>query len=88
MLSTLMVLSLDQGKLATSRRSIGQFDARLLDDIGYEPNSPAWMGATISERSHAPLSPSWTAVRRRVGDRLSSFLSWAGMADRIVNSVE
>jgi hypothetical protein len=33
MLSPLMILSLDQGKLAPAPRSLGQFDARLLTDI-------------------------------------------------------
>jgi len=33
MLSSLMILSLDQGKLTPAPRSVGQFDARLLEDI-------------------------------------------------------
>lgn len=33
MLSPLMILSLDQGKLTPAPRSVGPFDARLLEDI-------------------------------------------------------
>lgn len=33
MLSPLMILSLDQGRLSPAPRSVGQFDARLLTDI-------------------------------------------------------
>lgn len=33
MLSPLMILSLDQGRPAPAPRSVGQFDARLLEDI-------------------------------------------------------
>lgn len=33
MLSPLMILSLDQGKISPAPRSVGQFDARLLTDI-------------------------------------------------------
>lgn len=36
MFTTLMIVSLDQGRLDLGRRRIGQFDAHLLRDIGYE----------------------------------------------------
>ena len=35
MLTSLSIVSLNQGNLNSSPRSIGQFDAHLLDDIGY-----------------------------------------------------
>ncbi len=35
MLTSLSIFSLNQGNLNAARRSIGQFDAHLLDDIGY-----------------------------------------------------
>jgi CRISPR/Cas system CMR subunit Cmr4 (Cas7 group RAMP superfamily) len=44
MLSPLMILSLDQGKLAPAPRSVGPFDARLLEDVAdciAEPKVPA-----------------------------------------------
>ncbi|GAA3084982.1 hypothetical protein GCM10010520_34450 [Rhizobium viscosum] len=47
MLSPLMILSLDQGKLTSAPRSVGQFDARLLEDIAdciAEPAMPAPAG--------------------------------------------
>lgn len=36
MFSTLMTISTEQGKLSPSPRSIGAFDAHLLDDIDYD----------------------------------------------------
>lgn len=41
MFTTLMIVSLDQGKLHPAPRSIGQFDAHLLRDIGYDENAEA-----------------------------------------------
>jgi len=35
MLTTLTIVSLNQGSLNTALRAIGQYDAHLLEDIGY-----------------------------------------------------
>ena len=47
MLSPLMILSLDQGKLTPAPRSVGPFDTRLLEDIAdciAEPEVPSSAG--------------------------------------------
>lgn len=48
MLSPIMILSLDQGKLTPAPRSVGPFDTRLLEDIAdciAEPENPASAGS-------------------------------------------
>lgn len=62
MLTTLMILSPDQGRLAPAPRRIGQFDARLLEDLGF---------ATDTQAVAAPL-PVASRPRSRRG------LPWGG----------
>jgi len=40
MLTTLTIVSLNQGNLNTASRAIGQYDARLLEDIGWGSARP------------------------------------------------
>jgi len=48
MLTTLMIVSTDQGNLKPAPRSLGPFDAHLLDDIGYDDKAlPARQNPTL-----------------------------------------
>lgn len=82
MLSPLMILSLDQGKLTPAPRSVGPFDARLLEDITdcfAEPEVPAsahprTAGVLAFIRNSLrfrPASPSLSAQLKRLKPRTS-----------------
>ncbi len=65
MLSPLMILSLDQGKLTTAPPSVGQFDAHLLKDIA---------GCIAEAETQHFARPQKIRPIAAIGDRLRTWL--------------
>ena len=62
MFTTLMIVSLDQGKLDMGSRRIGQFDAWLLRDIGHDEDVEA-STATGARAGMKALLQRWFALK-------------------------
>ncbi len=70
MLSPLMIISTDQGNLKPAPRSLGPFDAHLLDDIGYDDKAlPALQN---------PMWPLMAKLTARLRHRLALVCSQRG----------